>query len=106
MKLHLNTTAGLNAITGHGEGYVTVNNLQIDRAVVVTPDKIIDPWPVGNVSALTLADFANLLELQPELVVFGSGKVFCFPDPRIMAAFAQARVGFEVMDTAAACRTP
>ena len=105
MKLHLNTTAGLNAITGHGEGYVTVNNLQIDRAVIVTPDKIIDPWPVGNVSALTLADFANLLELQPELVVFGSGKVFCFPDPRIMAAFAQARVGFEVMDTAAACRT-
>ena len=50
-------------------------------------------------------DFAALLDLKPELVVFGSGAVFRFPERRIMAAFANARIGFEVMDTPAACRT-
>ncbi len=105
MKLHLNNTVGSNAITGHGEGSVSVNNQPIDHALIVTPDKIIDPWQIANLSALSLIDFADLLELKPELVIFGSGKSFRFPDPRIMAAFAQAHIGFEVMDTAAACRT-
>ncbi len=105
MKLHLNTTVGLNAITGHGSSMVAVNNKQIDHALIVMPDKVIDPWPIADTSALALADFAHVLALKPELVVFGSGKIFCFPDARILAAFSQARIGFEVMDTAAACRT-
>lgn len=107
MKLHLNNTVGLNAITGHGDGNVSVNNQPIYHALIVTPDKIIDPWQIADLSAssLSLIDFAHLLDLKPELVIFGSGKIFRFPDSRIMAAFAQARIGFEVMDTAAACRT-
>ncbi len=105
MKLHLNNTVGLNAITGHGDGSVSVNHQPIYHALIVTPDKIIDPWQIADLSTLSVIDFAHLLDLKPELVIFGSGKTFRFPDPRIMAAFAQARTGFEVMDTAAACRT-
>lgn len=105
MKLHLNNTVGLNAITGHDDGSVSVNNQPIYHALIVTPDKIIDPWQIADFSTLSVIDFAHLLDLKPELVIFGSGKTFRFPDPRIMAAFAQARTGFEVMDTAAACRT-
>ena len=37
--------------------------------------------------------------------MFGSGRMFRFPHPRILAAFSQRRIGFEVMDTPAACRT-
>ena len=105
MKLHLNTVNGLNAITGHGEGHVLVNGARIERAVIVMADKLINPWPVGDFASLSLADFASLIELRPELVVFGSGPVFRFPDARVMAAFSAARIGFDVMDTPAACRT-
>lgn len=105
MKLHLNTTQGQNAITGHGDGYVTVNNQQIDHALIVLPDKLVNPWNIGDFASLTVADFAALIELRPELVVFGSGNVFRFPDIAIMAAFSKAGIGFEVMDTPAACRT-
>ncbi len=105
MKLHLNTADGLNAITGHGEGHILVNGKRIEHALIVMPDKVIDPWPVVNTAALTLADFAGLIELRPELVVFGSGPSFRFPDARILAAFSAARIGFDVMDTPAACRT-
>jgi uncharacterized protein len=105
MKLHLNAESGINTINGHGDGYVKVNGREVHSALIVTPDKLIEPWPVGDFASLSLADFAQLIEIKPALVVFGSGANFRFPDARIMAAFSQARIGFEVMDTAAACRT-
>jgi uncharacterized protein len=46
-----------------------------------------------------------LLNLQPELVVFGSGSRLRFVSPQLQRALMSARVGVETMDTAAACRT-
>ena len=111
VKLHLDPISGTNAITGHGPGYVAINGGRINNSVIVLPDKIINPWPIASASlsmpalSLCIADFAELLELKPELVIFGSGAKFQFPDRRILAAFASARIGFEVMDTPAASRT-
>lgn len=105
MKLHLNTASGQNAITGHGPGFVQVNQTRVNSALIVLPDRLLAPWEVANAGGLTVADFAVLIDLRPELVVFGSGSRFAFPDPAIMAAFARARIGFETMDTPAACRT-
>jgi uncharacterized protein len=105
MKLHLNSFDGQNSISGHGPGFVMVNSTRLETAAIVMPDKIISPWAVSDPSAMDIADFAILLELKPELVLFGSGESFRFPHPRIMAAFSQARIGFDVMDTPAACRT-
>ncbi len=109
VKLHLDPITGANAITGHGPGFVAINGGNVSNAVIVLPDKIIHPWVTGSPSASALSlcmdDFAALIDLKPELVVFGSGAVFRFPERSIMAAFANARIGFEVMDTPAACRT-
>ena len=105
MKLHLNTTDGQNAITGHGDGYVAVNRQQITQSLIVMPAQLISPWIIADPAAVALADFDTLLKLGPELVVFGSGRSFRFPDQRIIAAFSQRGIGFEVMDTPAACRT-
>ncbi len=105
MKLHLNSSAGLNTVTGHGAGFVQVNQTRIESPLILLPDKLVAPWSIADIGALSLADFALLIEMKPELVVFGSGATFRFPDARIMAAFSQARIGFDVMDTPAACRT-
>ena len=105
MKLHLNTSAGFNAVTGHGLGFVVVNQQRIETSLILMADKLITPWAVAGLAGLTLADFAPLIDLNPELVVFGAGQSFQFPDRRIMAAFSAARIGFETMDTPAACRT-
>ena len=109
MKLHLDPITGANAINGHGPGFVAVNGSNIDHPLIVLPDKIIDPWLIASMPAmpksLCVADFAALLALKPELVVFGSGAKFQFPLPTILAVFSTARIGFEVMDTPAACRT-
>ncbi len=105
MKLHLHTEPAQNNITAHGPGYVVVSGQRIEHAVIVTPEHLINPWTQGGVSALVIEDFAALLDWKPALVVFGSGAQFRFPHPRLLAAFSQARIGFDVMDTPAACRT-
>jgi uncharacterized protein len=43
--------------------------------------------------------------MKPEIVLLGTGATFVFPDPARLAPLRDARVGVEVMDTAAACRT-
>ena len=105
MKLHLNTPDGQNTISAHGPGFVMVNNTRHETAVIVMPGKLIAPWRLADPGAVGVDDFTELLALRPEVVIFGSGAAFRFPDPRIMAAFAEVRIGFDVMDTPAACRT-
>jgi uncharacterized protein len=105
MKLHLHDDATQNTLTGHGAGYVLVAGRRIESSLIVTPTALIAPWNVSSASALQFSDFAEVLTLQPSIVVFGSGARFAFPSPQVLAAFSQARIGFEVMDTPAACRT-
>ncbi len=105
MKLHLNTTDNAYVITGHGDDYVQINQTRYESPVIVAADSLIAPWRVGALAALTPADFAAVLALKPELVVFGSGARFSFPPALVRAEFARAKIGFEVMDTPAACRT-
>jgi uncharacterized protein len=43
--------------------------------------------------------------MKPELVLFGTGEHLRFPDAKLLARLSAARIGTEVMDTRAACRT-
>ena len=105
MKLHLHAEDGQNTITGHGPGHVDLRGQRITTPLVVAAQTLIAPWVVPSIEKLVFDDFAAVIALQPSLVIFGSGATFRFPDTKILAAFSQARIGFDVMDTGAACRT-
>ncbi|MGQ0512680.1 MAG: Mth938-like domain-containing protein [Betaproteobacteria bacterium] len=104
MKLHAQTASSRNAFTGYGEGWYAVNGVRREGSLIVFPDRILD-WPVPGFDALRAEDFAVLAEARPEIVLLGTGARQRFPHPRLTQALMQARVGIEVMDTAAACRT-
>lgn len=104
MKFHLNAGAG-NVFTGYGNDYVRLGIVEYRENVVVTPEQIISGWCPGGFDALTDADFAAIAALQPEIVLLGTGARQRFPSPRLARVLAQARIGLDVMDTPAACRT-
>jgi uncharacterized protein len=104
VKLHAAGPSGRNTITGYGEGYVAVNGERQESSVIVLPDRIV-PWQAKEFSALTPDDFAVFHELEVDIVVLGTGPKQRFPHPRLTASLAQARIGVEVMDVQAACRT-
>jgi uncharacterized protein len=62
-------------------------------------------WPPQRFEQLQAAHFDQLLALSPELVIFGSGARQRFAAPALLRGFFERRIGFEAMDTAAACRT-
>jgi uncharacterized protein len=105
LKLHPDSLPALNTVTAYGDDYVEINQVRHAHSVIVMPEPAVAPWPVASFAALAPEHFDMLLELQPELVVFGSGKRLRFPHPRLTAALSERRIGIETMDMQAACRT-
>ncbi|MCG8433629.1 MAG: MTH938/NDUFAF3 family protein, partial [Gammaproteobacteria bacterium] len=62
-------------------------------------------WAPQTLTDIQLNHFEPLLELEPEIIILGTGKALQFPEREIMMHIMRQGVGFEVMDTAAACRT-
>jgi uncharacterized protein len=104
MKFHLSTGAG-NIFTGYGPGYVEINNERYAANLVVMPERVVTDWVPAGFSALLREDFKALLEWRPEIVLLGTGSSVRFPHPRLTADLTGARIGVDVMDFQAACRT-
>ena len=105
MKLQADRMEGQNAISRHGADGVIVNGVEFRQSVVVPWRGTVQPWVVDDFEKLTEAHFAALVELGPELVIFGSGRRIRFPKPAMLQPLMARRIGLETMDTAAACRT-
>jgi uncharacterized protein len=91
-------------ISGYGPGWVAVGTDKITHSVVLGSHGERFAWP-GSFEELGPGQFAQLAELQVEVVIFGSGPRIRFPKPAWLAPLAARRIGIETMDTAAACRT-
>lgn len=92
-------------ITGYGPGWVGINAEKVFGSVVVGSQGQRFAWPAANYAELNAEHFAQLAELDAELVVFGSGSRLRFPNPAWLRPLVEKRIGVETMDTAAACRT-
>jgi uncharacterized protein len=104
VKFHLQAPDA-HVVTGTGPGWIRVGTVEYRENVVLLPDAVLPGWAAAGFDALTEHDFAALLAHRPSIVLFGTGATQRFPHPRLLAALAAERVGVEVMDTGAACRT-
>ena len=105
MKIEREQGAGRNLFTGYGEGWVEVNRTRYSASVVVSGDRVVADWPIASVAELSADHLAAILELRPEILLFGTGRTFTFPDRAKLAPLYNAGLGVEIMDTPAACRT-
>lgn len=104
MKLHADQP-NTSTVQGHGPGWITVNGQRIGHSVVLSATAEPTAWACLRFEDLQATHFEQLLALQPELVIFGSGNTLRFPHPALHAALMAQRIGLETMDTPAACRT-
>ncbi len=105
MKLHLAGRGARNQVTACGDGYVEINGARHAASLVVLPEKLLTPWPVTRIEELALVHCEAILAAGPQVVLIGTGARITFPPRALLASFMQARVGVEIMDTRAACRT-
>ena len=105
MKLQSDPHSGANTITGYGDGYIEINKIPYSHAVLLSSDGDILEWALKSFDSLSPADFTQMASLKPELIIIGTGKRQRFPRPELLKTLIEAKIGFEVMDSQAACRT-
>lgn len=93
-----------NSIRAYGDGEITINDKIIAESVVITPDTI-ELWAPRSVTELTAEHMQQLGNLQPEIIILGTGPALQFPAPALLAGLQTQAIGVEVMAHDAACRT-
>jgi uncharacterized protein len=105
MKFQLDSSEGRNTVTAYGAGFIEVNRQRYGTSLIILPDRVVTDWAAGGFDALAVADVERLLEFQPQVLLLGTGSRQRFPPPSLMRPIIEARIGYEVMDVGAACRT-
>jgi uncharacterized protein len=98
-------SSAANLIRAWEAGRVLIGERWVSGNFIVSAEKILDDWSAADPLALSLDDLALAIELQPEIILIGTGSVMVLPDVDLMAALAERAIGLEIMTTPAACRT-
>lgn len=98
--------AGRQVINGYGDGGFRITGQRFEGSVLVFPDRTLT-IDLPSAAALTLDHLSEIFAATPavELVLFGTGVAIAAPQPAIRAALRERRIGLELMDSGAACRT-
>lgn len=105
MKLTRETGSGTYRIRSFEPGRVRINEEYIEHSVVVSPDALLRDWPPATLEELTQGHIDRITELEPEVIILGTGLTQRFPDRALLRGLIQRGIGVEVMDTRSACRT-
>lgn len=84
---------------------VLVNDKTLNRSFILTPHELLENWRPASSQELIAEDMQALLDLNPVLVILGTGTRQQFPAAAVMAVCLTRGIGIEVMDNAAAART-
>ncbi len=77
----------------------------LTSSFIITRGQLITDWPVARFEDLSAASMEPLCQLDPELIILGTGSKLQFPATEITLPVHEAGIGLDVMDTTAACRT-
>jgi uncharacterized protein len=105
MQLHLERPDYEFFLRGADGASAKVNDRVLTTSFILSPDRLIEAWPVRDVREIAIADLEALWALQPELILLGSGAAQAFPPAQTMAASLARGIGLETMTNAAAART-
>jgi uncharacterized protein len=105
MKLTLEGPSNVNLIRSYSADEIRIGEHHIRSSCIVTADTLIASWPPASIEDLQLSHLEAIIELRPELVLFGTGARQRFAPAHIRTALGAQGIGVEAMDLGAACRT-
>ena len=104
MKFTQQLPSGTNFIRRYGADFIAIGEQEIRSSCLICANSI-EPWTPRSVEELRTEHLAALFALAPEVVVLSTGAKQLFPRAALRAEFASRRIGLEVMEVGAACRT-
>jgi uncharacterized protein len=104
MKFTQQRPEGIHLIRRYGADFISLGSDEIRQSCLVTASTFAS-WAPRSVDELTAEHFLPLFEQRPEVVVLSTGARQVFPRAALRAEFATRKIGLEVMEIGAACRT-
>jgi len=92
-------------IEAYGSEGIRVGGRLFTTGLIVTPERLIEDWGPSDPAGLDGGHLQALIDLEPEVVVLGTGPIQLFPEASVYFPVLQLGIGLEIMDTGAACRT-
>lgn len=86
-------------------GKIIINNETYTSSVIISAEKLISPWAPKNSNDITNADLLQLLELEPEIILIGTGDNSVILSAKKLKPLLEKQFHVECMNTKAACRT-
>ena len=105
MKFTLENNPNLNFIRAYSAEELRIGEHSIRSSCIVMADALIAHWPPATLDELEVNHLEPIFELQPELVLLGTGARQRFRPRRFAPRSRLAKIGLEAMDLGAACRT-
>ncbi len=105
MKFSEDAGGGIYRIDAYTSGHIVVSGCDYATGLIVSPRQIVEGWGPAEPAYLTAQHIAALLDLDPQVIVIGTGVRQVFPHPTLYTHAHRRGIGVEVMDTGAACRT-
>jgi uncharacterized protein len=105
MRLTDDSASNKVLVRAYAPNEVRVGDTVIRNSCLLRPDRLVTDWRPQTLNDLRVEDLQAILELEPEILVLGSGTKQRFPSARLMGELLTRGIGCEVMDTGAACRT-
>lgn len=91
--------------TAYQQDSVSINEQLYSLSLLLSATSIQHPWPVSALHELDEKTLAPIFEMNPDVVLLGTGHRQVFPAAEIMGHFGKRGIGLEVMDNGALCRT-
>ncbi len=92
-------------ITGYDSEGVAINGLIHKQSFILSPMELVNDWQPQDLASLKVEHFDAFYKMKPEVIIIGTGAKQIFPNHEILKYLVQNRIGYEIMDTQAACRT-
>ena len=94
-----------NFVNAYTRSKITIGTRDIRASFIMDNEEIILDWPVTDAAELTVENLQAAITKRPEIILLGTGSRLVFPANEIRTAVLSKGIGFELMDTQAACRT-
>lgn len=105
MPFNLDSNSANFQIRGFQPGQILVNDTILTHSIIISAEKLIENWKPQTIAELTAADFSQVIELKPIILLLGTGSELVFPPLEIYGDLLNHGIGVEIMSSAAAART-
>lgn len=105
MQLTHDRAEGYFFIRAVRENAIVVMDRELTSSFLVAPDQVIEEWPPAAITELDGNAIQIIADLDPELVILGTGTAQKFPPQTVLLPLLGRGIGVEVMHNAAAGRT-